>query len=241
MDSTANWSDIPADQVGGEVFVDAAAKEDAAKVSSGLSDVVGDIDIGGEIDIRDLENELLDTSSVMSTDSPIVAVVPVTSGTLPTDLPSDKLVIDERARVPVVNVQMTSNDLKLIKTTTEPTTTSTMVTPTTVPQVILSHNKVTVMENLKSNKPSLAPPLVIGPVSDYVASALVVEKWKYVPNEGSIIRLPFHGLEQHVRQRLSPLERKRLQMSAHRNDFRWIFYHKSIIKFNFSIVHKCNF
>jgi len=221
MDSNADWSDTPANQVGDEVFVDAVANEEAAKVSSGLSDVVGEIDIGGELDLRDLENEFLDNSSVMSTDTPKVAVVPVSSGILPTDLSSDKLVIDERVRVPVTTDTMTSNDLKSssTETTIEPTTTSTTVTLTTTPQVVFTHSKVTVMENLKSNKPSLAPPLIIGPVSDYVASALVVNKWKYVPNEGGVVRMPFHGLEQQVRQRLSPSERKRLQMSAHRNDF----------------------
>ena len=56
----------------------------------------------------------------------------------------------------------------------------------------------------------------IGEVSDYAASIPSVPAWKFVPNPPGVIRMPFRGLEQHVRQRLTQSDRTKLQMSAHR-------------------------
>ena len=228
MSSEADWSDTPPEQVGNDVEDDANAECDAQQLSSGLSDVVDGIDI------HIGEAELLDTPRPSRSGSPVSFVVSVTDGSLPTNLPSDTIAVDDRVQVPEVSSpDLTSNDLEMKSTGSEsmievtlppPTTMSTTTTtpipiPTTTPKVIWSHTRPHVMANLQSQKPSLAKPVLLGPVSDYAASAIVVEKWKYVPNPEGVVRLPGRILEQHIRQRLTPTARTKLQMSAHRKIF----------------------
>ena len=239
MDSKADWSDVPPGQVGPDFAELVVSQENDASnappISSGLSDCVGEIDIGVG------EDELLSTPppSVPPPESPPTIAVSVSSGPLPTDLPTGMIPIDDRVRVPTT-ADLTSNDPSNVNmeidstvkveavsnvsstaptTSVSSTTTTTMpVAPTTTPQVIWTHSKPTVMANLKVGKPSLSAPVLIGNVSDYAAAIPFVEKWKYVANPDGVVRLPFNGLEQHIRQRLSPEDRKRLQLSAHRND-----------------------
>ena len=239
METSADWSDTPANQVGPEVLAGAVV-DDEAKMSSGLSDVVDGIDIHAG------EDELLESPppSVASQDSQIV--VSVQSGMLPTNMPPSTIVLDNRVRVPEVPIKvtsndpspnptdsnLTSNDLEMasndsgsmlevslppprLPPTTSPTTTI-MQVPTSTPQVIWSHTRPHVMANLQAGRPALAPPILMGPVSDYAASIPFVDKWKYIPNPDGAVRMPSRILEQHVRQRLAPADRTRLQMSAHR-------------------------
>ena len=242
MSSEANWSDTPPEQVGCEVEEEANVECDARVLSSGLSDVVDGIDLHVG------EDELLDTPRPSRSGSPVNFVVPVTQGALPLNLPNDMIAIDDRVQVPEVSTpdltsndlnsppktsDLTSNDLETKSTgsgsmmevtlppPTVPSTTSTTTTiaPTTTPMVIWTHTRPHVMANLQAHKPSLAKPVLLGPVSDYAASAVVVEKWKYVPNPDGVVRLPARVLEQHIRQRLTPTARTRLQMSAHRKTF----------------------
>jgi len=247
METSADWADVPPGQVGPSIVDDAAAEDDAesinANLSSGLSDVVGEIDI--HVD----EEQLLESPppSVSSQDSQPSTVVPFSTGILPTDLPSEMLVIDERVTVPVVPISSSTIELQMIPndfkkaivvpvksepadtTTTTTTTTKTTATisapPSTTPQVILTHSKPSVLANLESGRPSLAPPpALIGNLSDYAASIPSVAAWKYVPNPDGTVRMPFRGLEQHVRQRLSQNARTQLQMSAHRKFSNILFF-----------------
>lgn len=247
MDSKADWSDVPPGQVGpdfGElVIAQENENSNVPLISSGLSDCVGEIDIGVG------EDELLSTPppSVPPLEPPVTVVVSVSSGLLPTNLPSGMIPLDDRVHVPTVpKSDLTSNDLSnasgmgldsLVKTestlttslasTTSVSSTSSsnavVVTPSTTPQVVWTHSKPTVMANLQTGKPSLTPPVLIGDIYDYAAAVPFVEKWKYIPNPDGVVRLPFNGLEQHIRQRLSPDDRKRLQMSAHRNKLNLYF------------------
>ena len=227
MESRADWSDTPPDQVGPPVLPGAVVEDDeklAGNLSSGLSDVVDGIDLHVG------EDDLLNTPppSVSTQDTPITTVVSIQSGLLPTGLPPTTVVHDNRVRVPEVpmtgstsnDLDLTSNDIDLEVTlpppTTTSTTTSTIKVPSTTPQIIWSHTRPNVMANLQANRPSLAAPVLIGPVSDYAASIPLVDKWKYIPNSDGIVRMPPRMLEQHIRQRLSPSDRTKLQMSAHR-------------------------
>ena len=246
METSADWSDTPADQIGPEVLAGAIV-EDNAKMSSGLSDVVDGIDIHAG------EDELLESPppSIAPQDTQIV--VSVQSGMLPTNMPPTTIVLDDRVRVPEVPMtsndlppqptdsNLTSNDLEMTSNdsesmievslpparlpTTTSSTTSSIEVPTSTPKVIWSHTRPQVMANLQAGRPALAAPMLLGPVSDYAASIPFVEKWKYIPNPDGTVRMPNRILEQHVRQRLSPTDRTRLQMSAHRNfkNFKFAF------------------
>ena len=83
--------------------------------------------------------------------------------------------------------------------------------------MILTHTKPSVLANLEAGRPSLAVPVLIGDILDYAASIPTVPAWKFVANPEGVVRMPFRGLEQHVRQRLTQSDRTQLQMSAHRN------------------------
>ena len=232
METSADWSETPPGQVG-KPLVDSteAEEEDAmlAEVSStGLSDFVG------EIQLHALDNAVLEAELLNSGDTEVAPVlVPVKSGALPTDLPSGFAPLDHRVLVPKVEhssdaVEMTSNDLKSkstelpmtsndLNTSTSTTTTTTTTADMTVPQVIVTYNKPTVLVHSKpANMPSLTPHVLIGNVSDYAISIPTVSKWKYIPNPSGTLRAPFHGLEHQVRYRLTPETRAELQMSAHR-------------------------
>ena len=236
MDSNADWSDVPPGQVGPDFGALVIAQENdnstAPLISSGLSDCVGEIDIGVG------EDELLSTPppSVPPLEPPVTVVVSVSSGLLPTGLPCGMVPLDDRVHVPIVSTpDLTSNDLPNVETSstgnaisttsisTTPGPTTMVITPSTTPQVVWTHSKPSVMANLQAGKSSLTPPVLIGDVSDYAAAVPFVEKWKYILNPDGVVRLPFNGLEQHIRQRLSPDDRKRLQMSAHRNKFKHIY------------------
>ena len=237
MESNANWADVPPGHVGPTIVDDAAAEDDTlsinANISSGLSDVVGEIDLH-----IDEERESLLNTPPPSDPQEFVpdVIVPVSTGLLPTDLPPNMLAIDQRVTVPLVTATVTSatelqmipNDFKPIVVKTEPSTTTTTTSTTTTtpltvsnppsetPQVILTHTKPSVLANLQAGRPSLNAPVLIGEVSDYAASIPSVPAWKFVPNPPGVIRMPFRGLEQHVRQRLTQSDRTKLQMSAHR-------------------------
>ena len=215
MSGEADWSETPPGQVGSTIVDDAIAEEDAKRMpSSGLSDAVDGIDI------QVFEDDLLLSPS----SSTVGVLVPVKRGILPTDLPPTMQAIDERSRVPMIaetahasNVgsQMTSNDLKFKTLTSNDL--ETQLAPSTTQQVILTRTKPRVLTNARpANMPSLNPQSLIGDLDEYALSVPVVANWKYVSNPPDVLRMPFHGLEGHVRSRLTPEDRTKLQMSAHR-------------------------
>ena len=219
MDSETNWADVPPDQVGpvddDNNVSDSGPGVNVAPASCGLSDVVG------EIEISALEDEFLD--------SPPPYVEAVRANEAP--------VADDNVVVPTVAVL---NDVKMADvaamdsvnvSTAEATTptlpapvTTSVVTPSTTPQVIFAHSRPTVMKNLESGRSSLSTVPLLGEPSDHVAVQPTVARWKYSPNPPDVRRMPFNGLEHHVRQRLTPADRTALRMSAHRKGF----YHKII-------------
>ena len=252
METKAEWSDTPPGQVG-PTFVDEAAAEDDAKNapdSTGLSDVVGEIDLHPD-DVTQMEQEFLHDSE--NGQSGIQTAVSIQQGMLPTNLPPGQVALDHRVTVPIVvasttsnltsnDLQMTSNDLNTSTNVTQSNPAGPIMTssdiPTTVndlskPITILTPTKPSVFVAAKpANMPTLTPPLLIGHVSDYAISIPVVAKWKYIPNPPGIVRLPFHGLEHQVRHRLIPQERTNLQMSAHRNDS-----YLSKVSYSFYMTH----
>lgn len=228
MDSHADWSETPPGQVGNALVDEIAAEEDAKHVSSGLSDAVDGIDI----EVDDEDRLLGSPTPSVASESTIEILVPVKSGLLPTNLPPTMQAIDARSRVPMLTESahgsndldksnLTSNDLNVAKmTSNDPATTGTTPppAPTTTQQVILTRTKPQVMTVARSSNMSSSNSLpLIGNVDDYALDVPIVAKWKYVPNPPGVTRMPFRGLEGHVRSRLTPTDRTNLQMSAHRN------------------------
>ena len=219
MSTNADWSDLPA----GQVFVD---DENAKKAtSSGLSDAIDGIDI----EIGDEDDLLGSPTASVRSDSTVEVIVPVKCGLLPTGLPLTMQVLDERSRVPMItetahtsndskNSGMTSNDLKSSSLTSNDLSNqgASLPVPTTTPQVHLTRNKPRALARPAAIPPS-NPLNLIGNLDDYALSVPIVNNWKYVPNPPGVLRMPFRGLESHVRSRLTPDARTKLQMSAHRN------------------------
>ena len=238
MDSTADWSETPPEQVGPDVLAGAIVEDEtkAANLSSGLSDVVDEIDLHAIEEDDILKSPPPSVPSQDAQDTQVDIVVSVRSGLLPEDLPPTTVALDDRVHVPEVSkADMTSNDLEMTSngsesttkettppaTSTTPATTTTsaepmMKVPTSTPQTIWTHTRPNVMANLQAGRPALAAPVLLGDISDYAAAIPRVEKWKYVPNPVGTVRMPVRVLEQHIRERLSAADRTRLQMSAHR-------------------------
>ena len=178
-------------------------------ISSGVSDIVGGIDI----DADGSDSELLQSPVREDDESSVTTVGTARNNPLDDDDDDD----DDKNRL-IIAEPTTSNDFSTpqggAKAIAGPTTSNDLnsnAQPTPVKVV---------------NDGFVPPPqpesteTLVGKSCDYVPALLVVDDWQFAPNPPGVSRLPFHGIESQVNRRMTQPTKQQLSELAIRNDLK---------------------